>query len=59
MPLTAHMSTGDKISELMHSWKRKGSIGTSGKIPKKKAQQMAIAIAMSHSRKKGSKKHKR
>lgn len=43
------------ISEIMHSYKRKGTIGTSKPKSAKKAQKQAIAIAMSTARRYGKK----
>lgn len=44
------------ISEIMHSYKKKGTIGTSTPSSPKKAQKQAIAIAMSTARRYGKKK---
>lgn len=44
------------ISEIMHSYKRKGTIGTSKPKSAKKAQKQAIAIALSTARRYGKKK---
>ena len=41
----------ENISEIIRSYKKKGKIGTSRPKSAKKAQQQAIAIAMSSARK--------
>jgi hypothetical protein len=54
MPLKRGKSdkvVSSNISELMHAWMNKGSIGKSGPMDKVKAQKMAIAISMGRSRK--------
>jgi hypothetical protein len=45
MPLNPKASLGENISELMNSYKQKGTIGTSTPKSKKAAQKQAIAIA--------------
>ena len=51
MPLNRQASLSDNISELMRSYKRKGTIGTSTPKSNKAAQKQAIAIAESVKRK--------
>ena len=42
----------DNIKEIMHSYHKKGTIGTSTPASNEKAQKQAIAIAFSKARKK-------
>lgn len=49
MPLKSGASqktVGKNVSELMHSYKEKGKIGTSKPASKEKAQKQAVAIAL-------------
>ena len=44
-------TVSNNIAEIVNSYKAKGTIGTSKPKSKKKAQQQAIAIALSNARK--------
>ena len=50
MPLkqgSSKKTVSSNVKELMHSYKKKGKIGTSKPKSKKKAQKQAVAIALS------------
>jgi uncharacterized protein YlxP (DUF503 family) len=56
MPINSSASKRSIIREIMHSYKQKGTIGTSTPASSKKARKQAIAIAFSVKRKKRRKK---
>jgi len=53
MPLTPGAPVGTSISEIINSYKKKGTIGNSKPKNKKAAMKQAIAIAYSNKRKNG------
>jgi hypothetical protein len=56
MPIDKNASVGNITSELVHSWRKKGTIGTSSPSSELEARKQALAIAFNIKRKKKKKK---